>query len=150
MIDIFSDQCVCISTKFNSGTVTFEWTKPSNKTIYDIMTIRDTKHDNWTSVTENTFDVSDALLFDSISIIVKVPESKINNTLTYTGWILRFMKFNIFERFMSMNIWIILLSKFKEKKHHFFIICLPILNHKVFMKICMYGCIFELRSNFIL
>lgn len=68
------------------------------------MTIRDTKHDNWTSVTNNTFDVSDALLFDSISIIVKVPESKINNTLTYTGWILRFMKFNIFERFMSMNI----------------------------------------------
>lgn len=86
-INIFPDQCVCILTKFNSGTVTFEWTKPSNKTIYDIMTIRDTKHDNWTSVTENTFDVSDALLFDSISIIVKVPESKINSTLTYTGWI---------------------------------------------------------------
>lgn len=57
------------------------------------MTIRDTKHDNWTSVTDNTFDVSDALLFDSISIIVKVPESKINNTLTYTGWIFVFLVF---------------------------------------------------------
>ncbi|XP_052715016.1 uncharacterized protein LOC128188166 [Crassostrea angulata] len=82
----WQDQCVCISTRFNSGTVTFEWTKPSNITIYDIMTIRDRKHDNWTQVTDNTFDVSDALLFDSISIIVTVPglKSEINNTLTYT------------------------------------------------------------------
>lgn len=53
------------------------------------MTIRDRKHDNWTQVTDNTFDVSDALLFDSISIIMKVPglKSEINNTLTYTGLI---------------------------------------------------------------
>ncbi|XP_052722312.1 hemicentin-1-like [Crassostrea angulata] len=41
------------------------------------MTIRDSKHDNWTQVTDNTFNVSDALLFDSISIIVKVPGLKL-------------------------------------------------------------------------
>lgn len=64
------------------------------------MTIRDSKHDNWTQVTENTFDVSNALLFDSISIIVKVPglESEINNTLTYTGLIF------VFSVFLSIHV----------------------------------------------
>lgn len=111
-IDIFSDQCVCISTRFNSGTVTFEWTKPSNITIYDIMTIRDRKHDNWTQVTDNTFDVSDALLFDSISIIVKVPglKSEINNTLTYTGLIFVFFVFpTIYE---ILYIWTIYVNEY--------------------------------------
>lgn len=108
----FSDQCVCISTRFNSGTVTFEWTKPSNITIYDIMTIRGRKHDNWTQVTDNTFDVSDALLFDSISIIVKVPglKSEINNTLTYTGLIFVFLVFpTIYE---ILYIWTIYVNEY--------------------------------------
>lgn len=64
------------------------------------MTIRDRKDDNWTQVTDNTFDVSNALLFDSISIIVKVPglESEINNTLTYTGLIF------VFSVFLSIHV----------------------------------------------
>lgn len=64
------------------------------------MTIRDRKDDNWTQVTDNTFDVSNALLFDSISIIVKVPglKSEINNTLTYTGLIF------VFSVFLSIHV----------------------------------------------
>lgn len=65
----------------------FEWKKFLNKIIYDIMIIRDIKYDNWILVIENMFDVSDVLLFDFISIIVKVLELKINSILIYIGWI---------------------------------------------------------------
>lgn len=108
-IFIFSGKLVDISTKCNSGKVTFAWTTPSKNTNYHILITRDTKHDNWTSVTENQFNVNDALLFDSISITVEVPGSKVYNKLTYTGLIfclcsyLWFMKLNISERLMSIN-----------------------------------------------
>eukprot|EP00105_Crassostrea_gigas_P035269 XP_019919417.1 PREDICTED: uncharacterized protein LOC105319680 [Crassostrea gigas] len=47
------------------------------------MIIRDRKLDNWNPVTVNQSNVRDALLFESISIIVKVSGSKVNNTLSY-------------------------------------------------------------------
>lgn len=108
-IFIFSGKLVDISTKCNSGKVTFAWTTPSKNTNYHILITRDTKHDNWTSVTDNQFNVNDALLFDSISITVEVPGSNDDNNHTYTGLIfclcsyLGFMKLNISERLMSIN-----------------------------------------------
>lgn len=65
----------------------FKWIIILNKIIYEIMIIRDIKYDNWILVIENMFDVSDVLLFDFISIIVKVLELKINSILIYIGWI---------------------------------------------------------------
>lgn len=49
------------------------------------MIIRDTKEGNWTPVTDKQFNVSEALLFDSISIILKATMSEVKNPLTYKG-----------------------------------------------------------------
>lgn len=107
-IFIFSGQLVKISTKCNCSKVTFELTTPSNETDYYTIITRDQKHDNWTSVTGNEFNVNDALLFDSIRITVEKSGSKCYNKMTYTGLIcclfsyLWSTKRNISEMLMSI------------------------------------------------
>lgn len=107
-IFIFSGQLVKISTKCNCSKVTFELTTPSNETDYYTIITRDQKHDNWTSVTGNEFNVNDALLFDSIRITVEKSGSKVYNKMTYTGLIcclfsyLWSMKRNISKMLMSI------------------------------------------------
>lgn len=142
-IFIFSGQLVDISTKCNCSKVTFAWTTPSTKTDYNKIITRDQKHDSWTSVTGNEFNVNDALLFDSISITVKKPGSKVYNLLTYTGMICSLFSYlwstkrNISEMQMSIITICIIL--------YLITVCFSISNHTVSIKISMYWCILEVH-----
>lgn len=139
-IFIFSGQLVDISTKCNYSKITFAWTTPSNETDYYKIITRDHKHENWTSVTGNEFNVNDALVFDSIRIIVEKSGSKVYNILTYTGLIcclfsyLWSMKRNISKMLMSI-ITICIILYLKKHLYYFLTVCLSISNHTVSIKI---------------
>ena len=67
-----------------NGDVLFLWTG-SLAQEYHIEITRDKTTSNWERQTGTQYTVEDALLYDSISIIVRLPGDGTNNEMTYSG-----------------------------------------------------------------
>lgn len=67
-----------------SGNVIFTWT-PSDYSLYDVLITRNTRDTDWTRVSDTEYTVSDVLRYDSITINVRTPGSKVDNILKYNG-----------------------------------------------------------------
>nr|XP_022306473.1 uncharacterized protein LOC111112896 [Crassostrea virginica] len=75
---------ITITTKFMDGDVQFVWNGDPSQS-YNVKLTRDDKaHYPWFRVTGTQYTVEDALLYDSISINVRVPDEEIDNKITYT------------------------------------------------------------------
>ena len=67
------------------GDVQFVWNGDPSQS-YNVKITRDDKaHYPWFRVTGTQYTVEDALLYDSISINVRVPDEEIDNKITYKG-----------------------------------------------------------------
>lgn len=77
-------QILQISPMFLLGNVIFTWTS-SNYSSYDVLLIRDTTADPWARVYDTQFTVRDVLLYDSITINMRIPGSSVDNRMTYNG-----------------------------------------------------------------
>lgn len=86
----FSGQILRISTLFRSGNVVFRWTPSSNSSYYYVFITRDRITDARTHVYDSQYTVKDAILYDSITINVRTPESLADNVVTYNGLIIFF------------------------------------------------------------
>ncbi|XP_078330712.1 uncharacterized protein LOC111112896 [Crassostrea virginica] len=74
---------ITITTKFMDGDVQFVWNGDPSQS-YNVKITRDDKaHYPWFRVTGTQYTVEDALLYDSISINVRVPDEEIDNKITY-------------------------------------------------------------------
>ncbi|XP_052710539.1 hemicentin-1-like [Crassostrea angulata] len=76
-------QILYISTLFMSGNVVFRWTPSSNSSNYYVFITRDRITDARTHVYDTQYTVKDAILYDSITINVRTPESLADNVVTY-------------------------------------------------------------------
>eukprot|EP00105_Crassostrea_gigas_P018388 XP_011436498.1 PREDICTED: uncharacterized protein LOC105334657 isoform X2 [Crassostrea gigas] len=76
-------QILHISTLFMSGNVVFRWTPSSNSSNYYVFITRDRITDARTHVYDTQYTVKDAILYDSITINVRTPESLADNVVTY-------------------------------------------------------------------
>ncbi|XP_052710525.1 uncharacterized protein LOC128184925 [Crassostrea angulata] len=76
-------QILHISTLFMSGNVVFRWTPSSNSSNYYVFITRDRSTDARTRVYDTQYTVKDAILYDSITINVRTPESLADNVVTY-------------------------------------------------------------------
>lgn len=76
-------QEVQIKAKFISGNVMFTWT-PHNGTYYNVEIIRNKSHYKWEKVNHTTYTFSNVLLYNSIGINVRLPESAVDNNFLYT------------------------------------------------------------------
>ena len=76
---------ITISTKFIDGNVLFLWNGDPSQT-YHVKITRDGKAQHaWYSVTGTQYTVVDALLYDSISMTVRIPNDGVDNQMTYNG-----------------------------------------------------------------
>uniref|UniRef100_K1QI22 Ig-like domain-containing protein n=1 Tax=Magallana gigas TaxID=29159 RepID=K1QI22_MAGGI len=66
-----------------SGNVVFRWTPSSNSSNYYVFITRDRITDARTHVYDTQYTVKDAILYDSITINVRTPESLADNVVTY-------------------------------------------------------------------
>lgn len=66
-----------------SGNVVFRWTPSSNSSNYYVFITRDRSTDARTHVYDTQYTVKDAILYDSITINVRTPESLADNVVTY-------------------------------------------------------------------
>ena len=67
-----------------NGDVLFLWNGEIART-YDIQITRDETISAWDRQTGTQYTVEDALLYDSISINVRLPRDSTNNVMTYSG-----------------------------------------------------------------
>nr|XP_022311879.1 carcinoembryonic antigen-related cell adhesion molecule 6-like [Crassostrea virginica] len=72
-----------ISTKFMNGDVLFSWNGDIGQ-IYDIQITRDKTTSAWDRQTVTQYTVKDALLYDSISINVRLPGVDADKKMTYS------------------------------------------------------------------
>lgn len=61
------------------------WTSLTNSLWYNVLINKDTTPDPWTRVYDTQYTVRDALLYDNISINVRLPESNVDNIFTFKG-----------------------------------------------------------------
>uniref|UniRef100_A0A8W8MZ96 Ig-like domain-containing protein n=1 Tax=Magallana gigas TaxID=29159 RepID=A0A8W8MZ96_MAGGI len=80
---LFSRHRVDFSSKFLFGDVTFMWTSTMNSSMYSVSISKDTIPGLWTRVYDTQYTVRDALLYDNISINVRLPESNVDNIFTF-------------------------------------------------------------------
>lgn len=88
-INVFSGQHfssnVYISIRSISGDVTSKWTSSTNSSMYNVSISKDMIPDPWKRVYNTQYTVRDALLYDNISIIVRLLEYNIDNILEFKG-----------------------------------------------------------------
>ncbi|XP_065931252.1 uncharacterized protein [Magallana gigas] len=80
---LFSRHRVDFSSKFLFGDVTFMWTSTMNSSMYSVSIRKDAIPGLWTRVYDTQYTVRDALLYDNISINVRLPESNVDNIFTF-------------------------------------------------------------------
>ena len=87
-----------------NGDVLFLWNGDIGQ-IYDIQITKDKTISGWDRQTVTQYTVEDALLYDSISINVRLPGDSTYNVMTYSGktdWFVIYRNSNIYR---SKVIW---------------------------------------------
>lgn len=98
-----------ISTKFMSGNVIFTWPSSGNSSSYDVIITRNTTQDPSERITVPQYIVKDAILYDSIGILMYYLTPDVHGiTSAYKGiylfFLLDFQKLNDKLKLIERNI----------------------------------------------